>query len=367
MRLMLILSLIGALMASGAWAENTLNTLQLTQEQLDNLGISLGQFETAQQFTVLNAPAKVVIPAANENSVSAPQAGVIVKINASTGDSVKKDQVLTQINSPDLLATQRMYLKALNDVQLNLLAYERDKKLIAEGIIADRRWQETNNQYQTLVFEADELKQLLEISGMTTSEIEQLAKTHQLSGQLNVRAPITGIVLERLVLVGERVNLQAPLFKIATLDQLWLELNIPHERVGSINLGDEVLIDNTSTSAEVMLIGHSVNPDNQTIQVKAKIRGKQDEVRSGQTINTQIIKRLKTSAFKVPNTAIAQHEGKVFVFVRNATGFAISPITVIGKQGDDSIITGNISANDTLAVKGAVALKAKWLGLGSAE
>ena len=343
------------------------DTVQLSQEHLNNLGVSLGSAEIAKQFTVLNAPAKVVIPAANEYSVSASQAGLIAKLNASTGDSVKKGQVLAEINSPELLATQRLYLKALNEVQLNLLAYERDKKLIAEGVIADRRWQETSSQYNTLVFESNELKQLLEISGMTASEIDQLAKSHQLSGQLNIRAPIAGVVLDRMVKLGERVSLQAPLFKIATLDELWLELNIPHERIGRIKAGDDVLIDETNTSAEVMLIGQSVNPDNQTLQVKAKIRGKQVEVRAGQTINTQIIERLKTKAFKVPNTAIAQHEGKVFVFVRNAAGFTVTPITVLGKQGDDSIITGNFTDDQTLAIKGAVALKAQWLGLGSGE
>ena len=364
MKIRLIMAFVFIFDVAQSYAEDT---LQLTQQQLVNLGISLGSLESAQQFTVLNAPAKVVIPAANEYSVSASQTGLIAKLNASMGDSVKKGQVLAEVNSPELLATQRLYLKALNDVNLNLLAYERDKKLITEGIIADRRWQETSNQYNTLVYEANELKQLLEIAGMTVSEVDQLAKSHQLSGQLKVRAPITGVVLDRMVKLGERVNLQAPLFKIATLDEMWLELNIPHERIGRIMAGDEVLIDDTNITAEVMLIGQSVNPDNQTLLVKAKIHGKQTEVRAGQTINTQIIERLKTKAFKVPNTAIAQHEGKVFVFVRNAAGFTVTPITVLGKQGDDSIITGNFTDDQTLAIKGAVALKAQWLGLGSGE
>ena len=358
---------IGYIFSINLVVADTGNTLQLSQEQLDNLGISLSQIEPTQQFTVLNAPAKVVIPAGNEYSVSASQAGLVVKLNASMGDPVKKGQILAQINSPDLLANQRLFLKAMNEVQLNLLAYERDKQLVAEGVISERRWQETSSQYNAFVFEADELKQLLEISGMTAAEIDQLAKTHQLSGQLNMRSPITGVVLDRSVLVGERVNLQAPLYKVALLDELWLELNVPHERIDSIKLGDLVLIDNSSVNAEIILMGQSVNADNQTVQVKARIIGKQADVRTGQTINTQIIKRLKMSAYKVPNTAIAQYEGKVFVFLRTPTGFAISPITIMGKQGDEAIITGEFSGKETIAVKGAVALKAHWLGLGSAE
>jgi len=40
---------------------------------------------------------------------------------------------------------------------------------------------------------------------------------------------------------------------------------------------------------------------------------------------------------------------------------------VIGKQGDESIISGEFTGNEEIAVKGAVALKANWLGLGSEE
>jgi membrane fusion protein, heavy metal efflux system len=69
----------------------------------------------------------------------------------------------------------------------------------------------------------------------------------------------------------------------------------------------------------------------------------------------------------VPNAAIAQNEGKSFVFVHNKNGFAVTPITVIGKQGEESIISGELSADDDIAVQGAVALKANWLGLGSEE
>lgn len=68
----------------------------------------------------------------------------------------------------------------------------------------------------------------------------------------------------------------------------------------------------------------------------------------------------------MPNTAIAQNEGKSYVFVRNKEGFAVTPVMVIGKQGEESIISGELSANDD-AIQGAVALKANWLGLGSEE
>ena len=349
------------------------NTVHISQDYSNNLGVILGKLTPVKQIPILTAPAKVVIPPTQEYIVSASQAGLITKLNAALGDKVKKGDVLAQLNSPDLLSMQRLYLKAVSEMQLGSFSYQRDKKLAEEGVIAERRWQETSSLYNAFVSEVNEHKQLLEIAGMTDGEINRLTKTRQLSSQLNVHAPITGVVMDRMAVAGERMDILAPLYRIANLDELWLEINIPHEHIGSIKIGDQVLVENSPVSAEIRLLGQSVNPENQTLLARAVIVPKpelgnqQPALRAGQSINTQIIQPSETAAFKVPNTAIAQNEGKSFIFIRSQDGFAVSPITVIGKQGEESIISGDLKGDEDIAVKGAVALKANWLGLGSAE
>ena len=343
------------------------NTVQISEDHFNNLGVILGKLEPAKQIPVLTAPAKVVIPPTQEYIVTASQTGLITKLNVAIGDKVKKGDILAQLNSSDLLTLQREYLKARSVLQLATDTYKRDKKLMEEGVIADRRWQETRNQYHSLASEANEHRQLLEIAGMTENDIDKLGKTHRLSSQLNVYAPITGVVMERMAVAGTRIDILAPIYSIANLDELWLEINIPHERIGSIKVGDQVLVENTPISAEITLLGQSVNPENQTILARATIKDNQSAVRVGQTINTRIIKSSENSTFKVPNAAIAQNEGKSFIFIRNQNGFKVTPITVIGKQGEESIISGDLTGDEDIVIKGAVALKANWLGLGSAE
>lgn len=346
----------------------TENVIQISQENIENLGVKLGKPEPVTQFPVLSAPAKVVIPPAQEYIVSAAQAGVIAKLNAAIGDKVVKGQILAQLNSPDLLTLQREYLKADSARQLATAIYQRDKKLLEEGVISDRRWQETSSQYQSAVSEADEQKQLLEIAGMTTSEIGHFGKTHSLTRQLNIRAPIAGVVMERLAVVGTHIDMMAPLYRIANLDELWLEIAIPQERMSSIKIGDRVLIENSEVSAKISLLGQSVNPENQTILARAVVAMKDTaSLRAGQRLNTRIIQPSDKAAFKIPNTAIAQNEGKAFIFIRKPQGFLVIPITVVGKQDDESIISGEFTGDEEIAVKGAVALKANWLGLGSGE
>jgi cobalt-zinc-cadmium efflux system membrane fusion protein len=380
MKIIKLLLLLGVFSFSGNASENV---IQISKAHLENLGVKLGKLEAVKQIPVLYAPAQVVVPPTHEFIVSASQAGLINKLNVAIGDRVKKGQILAQLNSPELLSLQRLYLKADSELQLGLISYQRDKKLLEEGVIADRRWQETRSQYNAFVSEANEHRQLLEIAGMSDNDIKHLNRTRKLTSQLNVYAPISAVVIDRMAIAGARIDILAPLYRIANLDELWLEINIPQERIGSIKVGDQVLIESTigamealeqrkeqslaAVKAEISLLGQSVNPENQTILARAIIKGEQTAVKAGQRINIRIIHTSDKGAFKIPNAAIAQNEGKAFIFIRNPQGFLVHPVTVIGKQDDESIISDEFTGDEDIAVNGAVALKANWLGLGSNE
>ncbi len=343
------------------------NQISLTQDQLNNLGIKLGSLQQVQQIPLLYAPAKIVIPPDREYVVSASQAGLISTLNASTGDSVAKGQILAVINSPDLLNLQRQFLKAKNDLKLALTNYQRDKKLFNEGVISDRRWQETQARYNGYANETNEAQQLLEIAGVSPQDIKKLSETRQLSSQLTIHSPIDGVVLDRLVVAGQRIHILEPLYRIANLETLWVDINIPQEKIGSIKIGDLVLINNSTARARIILIGQNVNPQNQTVLARAVIEGRHATIRAGQTVNTQIIQTSSKPVFKVSNTAVAQSEGRFYIFIRTESGFSVQPVQILGKEGNNSIISGELEKGRQIAVKGAVALKAKWMGLGEED
>jgi cobalt-zinc-cadmium efflux system membrane fusion protein len=348
------------------------NSIVIDAEHLKNLGIVLGKPEPARQIPLLTAPAKVVVPPSHEYLISSSQPGLITQLNASIGDAVKKGQVLAELNSPDLLTLQREYLKAESALQLGSLSWKRDKKLFEEGVIPERRWQETSSQYRAFASEASEHRQLLEIAGMTDAEIKQLKSSHRLSSRLKVLSPITGTVMERMGVSGSRVDMLAPLYRIADLTELWLEINIPQERAADVKLGDGVQLENIDWQdgpalAKISQISQNVNPESQTVLARAVIKDKPSPIRPGQRVNIRIIQTVEKPAYRVPNTSLAQHEGKAYLFIRRQSGFDVAPVAVIGKQGESSIIEGNLTGDEEIAIKGAVALKANWLGLGSDE
>lgn len=343
------------------------DVIKISQAQIFNLGIKLGKLEPVNKIPLLYAPATVTVPPSEEYLISASQAGLISKLSVAIGDQVQQGQVLAHIKSPELLALQRQFLKASSERRLAKAGFERDKKLLYEGVISDRRWQETRARYLGFVSEVNEARQLLEIAGLSNSDINQLVKTRKLTSQLNVRAPISGVILERKVVAGERIDMLAPIFRIANLETLWLEINVPQEQAGNLKIGDKVQINNSSISAQISLLGQSVNTENQTILARAMIDGEKPNVRIGQTVTIQIIQTSASSGYKVPNAGIAQHEGDYHIFIRNSEGFSVKDITILGKESNYSIIEGDLIGQEEIAIRGGVALKANWLGLGSDE
>ncbi len=139
------------------------------------------------------------------------------------------------------------------------------------------------------------------------------------------------------------------------------------EQIQSIHLGDGVTVANTPLTAKVVLIGKSVNPANQSISVRAVLDKANAPLRVGQTVTVQVTQARQQVSFTVPSTALAQNAGKSYVFVRTAQGFAVQAVQILGNQGANVIIAGNLSGSEQIAVKGAGVLKANWLGLGEGE
>lgn len=341
--------------------------INISDAQIYNLGIKLGKLETIKSVPLLDAPAIVSIPPAHEYVVSTSYAGWVSQINASVGDEVKKGQVLASIKSAELLALQQHHLSSINDLQLAKADFVRDQQLYKEGVIADRRWLQTKTSYNVFMAHFNETRQLLEISGVAEKDINILEKRRKLSSQLKIVAPISGVLLERNVTAGERIDALAPLFRVASLDTLWLDISVPQQHIAQVHIGDQVVIENLGTTARIFLLAKNVDKQNQTILVRAEIIDTQDNIRLGQMVNVKISQSSAQPLFKVPNSALAQASGVTYLFARTASGFAAQPVRVVGREANDSIIRGDLPVGNEIAVKGAVALKANLLGLGGDE
>ena len=64
-----------------------------------------------------------------------------------------------------------------------------------------------------------------------------LISSRKLDSALVVSAPFNGVVLEQMATAGNRVVAADPLYSIASLKPLWLEIHVPLEQVADIHTG----------------------------------------------------------------------------------------------------------------------------------
>lgn len=339
----------------------------ITQEQIDNLSIKTGPLLANSNIPLLHAPARVAVPAQHEALIASPQPGLLTQMLVNIGDNVKAGQIVAHITSPELVALQQQFLLASSELTLSTQEHRRDQHLLQEGVIPERRWQETQALHASKSAKTDEAKQLLSMAGMTATEIAILAKTRHLNNQLILRSPLNGVVLERIATLGSRLDVQAPLYRVADLSELWLDVSVPQQRIAELHLGDGIENEDGTMSGKIILLGQSVAPDNQTVNVRAEIERSTIPLRVGQNMTIRLLQTRPQRCFQVPATAIAQNAGHNYVFVRNANGFVVTEANILGKQHDSTLINGSLTGDEVIALQGAVALKAYWLGLGGGE
>ncbi len=341
--------------------------IKINAEQEQHIGIRTLKPEVIDSIPLTRAPARVTLPPQNEYIVSASQAGLVSRVEVAMGMKIITGQVLAQIQSPSLLGLQRDVLDAVTGYNLAKSKLNRDTTLLEEGIIARMRFQETQSDFERYATALKEAEQVLAAAGVSTIDIEALKQSRKLNSLMNVRSPIDGVVLERMVTAGQRVDVLAPLFRLGKLDELWLEIDMPQERMNEVRMGDRVRIENTNGSARISQIGQSVNPSSQSALVRGVIEGRPQSIRPGQNVNVQVSHASSDKLFRLPISALVYQEGKTYVFVRVAGGFSARQVAVASTEERNVVIHEGLQESEQVAVQGVAALKATWTGIGSDE
>lgn len=338
--------------------------IPFTPEERARLGISVVPVTPAESITSERLPANVRIPPNQIQVVSAPLRGLISRLDVATEQHVKVGEPLATLLSPELIAQQSDFLHALSTHRVAVKALERDRMLAQEGIIPKRRLQETQASEQQARTALAAHRDTLELAGMTQKTLTRLEQEPTLSNQLTVRAPMAGVILEQLVTVGERVEQAQPLYRLASIDPLWLDIRVPIERLAGVTPGTQVVLSCSEQPARVVLVGHTVDPDSQTVLVRAMTKLQEPCIRPGQFTEVRLKLPTQEASYRIPMSAVVHMGPTTLVFVDSPSGFIPTPVQVTGHQGDYDIVQGELAGMKDVAVSGLAAIKGAWQGGG---
>ena len=341
--------------------------IPISQEQMERLGINLAPVEAAQWVTSDRLPARVSIPPRQESVVSAPSAGLVTQVLTGEGEEVEAGELLALLESPALVTLQREFLQAVTESRLAAAEFKRDGQLHKEGIIPERRFLATRARRDEANDTLQERRQALMLGGMDEASVRKLSQDRTLSSALEVKAPRDGVVLDVMAVLGQRVELSEPLFRIATLDPLWLQIRVPLERLEGVEPGAVVELPCDDSEARVLHIHRFVEPDTQTVTVLAETLGSTPCLRPGQFVQVRLRLGGGEQRFQIPESSLIYSGKEQMVFVRESFGFLAVPVEVIGRADGFVVVSGDLGRDAAVAVSGLAAIKAAWIGLGGGE
>jgi cobalt-zinc-cadmium efflux system membrane fusion protein len=344
----------------GGLAPAAAELVRISPEQRTALGIETAPLQASGDLHSARFPAQVAVPNAQLQVVTAPQGGVVEVLLVAEGEEIRHGQILARIQSPRLLELQGEYLEAAARLRLAETNYERDRQLSRDGIIAERRLLESRAAYQELSATESRLRHLLQLSGMDEQSLRELESQRTLSSSLSVRAPFDGVVLEQMVTAGTGVELADPLYRIARLTPLWLEIHVPLEQLGDFAVGQTVRVPELDVSGQVISVGRMVHGADQGVLVRALVSEGTERLHPGQFVQAQVAAAGGSNSFRVPGAAVLRSGGQSYVFVARDEGFLPVPVTVTGEEPGYQVIQTDLQAGTAIAVSGTVALKAAW-------
>lgn len=230
-------------------------------------------------------------------TVFAKTRGLVTSVMVNEGDTVKKGDILAEIEDSEL---KLQYERAVEVAERKKVHLDRTEELYSKKLVSDSEW-------ERISFEA--------AISRTDEELARLAWEGT-----KVTAPVNGIVTERTIEPGRRLDPAMPVFKIENTKVLYVDLDLPERDLAILELGVEALISpgydkELVSEGYVEFIAPSINPASGTGRVRIRINDKNRGLRSGSFVRVKIVTNTEEDALLVPKKALVRRGDETTVFV----------------------------------------------------
>jgi cobalt-zinc-cadmium efflux system membrane fusion protein len=232
--------------------------------------------------------------------------------------------------------------------------------LNAEKIVPTREVQEAENETIAAEAQVRAARSGLQALGAPDRAIEGAS-----ASSLVLRSPVTGIVLERTLALGQTADPSKPLFRIGDLSTVWLTVHAFERDAVRLVKGAPARITfaalpGRTFDGKIALIGQSVDADSRTVAVRIDMVNRDRLLRPGMSATAWLPVGAQGTMLAVPAAAVQRVRDRWCVFVpKDNRTFEIRPIGR-GRDiaGEVEVLSG-LRAGEPIVVDGAFFLKAE--------
>jgi membrane fusion protein, heavy metal efflux system len=339
-------------------AKSSDNLLHIEPGMMRDLRITTSVVEQRHGGDGVSLLGEVTVNEDSYSQVGAPLAARIVKITAGPGQHVTKGQQLAVLQSTEIGKARSENSTAQARLQLTRQTLERKRRLAGEHIVAQRDVQEAEAAVASAEAEVRASRSTLQALDATDSTSE--------SSQLSLRAPISGMVIERTALMGQLAEPAQPLFKIADLSNVWLSVHAFERDVVRLQTGKTAKVTlpalpGRTFKAKITLIGKQVDTASRTIPVRIAIANGSGVLRPGMSATAWVpLGESSQQIITVPAAAVQRIENQWYVFIpKSGDTFELRQVGRGRDLAGEIEIVRGLRSGETVVVDGAFLLKAE--------
>ena len=336
------------------------NIVQVSEEMLRDLRITTSKVELHRGGEASSLLGELGVNLNAYAEVSAPLPARVVSLQAIEGQRVRVGEPLAILESGELAKARGDLATAEARRDLAQRALDRKRGLHAEQIVPTREVQEAES--ETIAAEAQVRSARAALQTLGASD---QASAGASPSTLVLRSPVTGVVLERTLALGQTADPSKPLFRIGDLSTLWLTVHAFERDAVRLTTGAPARITFAALpdrmfQGKVALIGQSVDADSRTVSVRIDLPNRDGLLRPGMSGTAWLPVGAQGTLLAVPAAAVQRVRDRWCVFIpQDNRTFEIRPVGR-GRDiaGEVEILSG-VRAGEPIVVDGAFLLKAE--------
>ena len=346
--------------------DKTNQIVHLDQKLIQELGIRLEKVTQSEFTDTLSLIGEVTANPNKVAKISSRLPGRITGVFFNEGEKVSNGSVLLHIDSPEVSKFRSKYLASLSRFK----AIERNAKRLRELVelrLAGEK-EAVNAEAELRVLETDLKVDLanLKVLGIPVPSLSELVDHPEITGRIQIRSPMSGVVLNRNAIVGEQVDPTTTLGIIGDLSEIWFMVKLFEKDLSKVGVGNHSIVKLNAYPGEefegtLTHIDSQIDATSRTVHARIEIKNKNKMARIGLFGTAEIIQGVQ-NVISINSQAITLIDGDNFVFVEKEQGKYQARKIKIGRKSNDVVeVLEGLAEGESIVVSGLYTLKSRFL------
>ena len=338
-------------------------------ESLERLHLKIEPVVEQTISTEVRVPGLVQPNAYQEVHVTPLISGVVTKAFVELGQTVKRGQPLAQLFSNELAEAQTQVVSLQAELETAHKKLERIEQLVALGAASQQELEETQSMHRVHLAHIAAARQKLLLLGLTGNQVDRLQSSSQITSNIDVPAPIDGVVTARTANLGQVVAMGQEMFTVTDLSSVWVVGDLFEQNFNAVRIGSRATVTMAAYPGkiyrgEVSYIDPRVDAQTRTAKVRVVVPNPGGLLRLGMYADVLFATPGGLPVLLVPAGAIQSIGSTKVVFVRaeGDAGRFHQQTVKVGEEidGHVSVLEG-LMPGEKVVTEGSFLLRAEAL------